>query len=132
MEKIVSGLKEETKTLESITENYYNRLKKQIHDVYLLNDEGELVYSNQEKFPDYKRREIEILSSLDLHYEESNEFVFFCFKSKLVFSTFLKNGYFLSINYKKNDIETQDNLNSTLISSSIKLRDDLNKFISPF
>lgn len=132
MESIVDGLQEETKTVESITKNYYTRLQKHIQDIYLLNDEGELIYSNQEKFPDYKRRDVELLSSLDLHYEESNEFTFFYFKSKLVFSTFLKNGFFLSINYKGIELQTPDNLNLTLISNSVKLRIDLNNFISPF
>jgi GTPase SAR1 family protein len=132
MEKIVNSLKEETKTLESITKNYYMRLQKHIQDIYLLNDEGELIYSNQKKFPDYKKKEVEILSSLDLNYEESNEYAFFYFRSMFVFLTYLKNGSFLSINYLKNDSQTQDNLNSTLISSSVKLRNDLNNFISPF
>jgi GTPase SAR1 family protein len=132
MERVVNSLKEEPKTLESITKNYYMRLQKNIQDIYLLNDEGKLIYSNQEKFPDYKKREIEILRSLDLNYEESNEFTFFYFKSMYVFSTFLKNGSFLSINYGKIDFQSQDDLNSTLISSSVKLRNDLNNFISPF
>jgi GTPase SAR1 family protein len=132
MEIIVSGLKEETKTIESITKNYYERFQKHIQDIYLLNDEGELVYGNQEKFPDYKKKEVEILSSLDINYEESNEYSFYYFKSIFIFSTFLKNGFFLSINYFRNDLQTSDNIDSTLISSSVKLRNDLNIFISPF